>query len=532
MRHGHRHLLLALALCSLSALLAPGCGGRSVLAITVESTSEVPGIETLVAVVELDGRTATGVFSLRAATTIPPSQTFNLVFYEERSGPIGITVEARAGDHRLLGQGSARGEVVAGESRSITVVLGSVATDGGIEGGTLDQSVQDSSGPGGADQAAITDLGASDGAPPVLDLAIPDLGPGPDQAPLKDLAAPADLALPKDLTLPLDLALPKDLMPLPDLKPLPDLAPPLLRWDQNFPMPSPSARTGHAMVWDSTRSVVVLYGGAAEGKVLSDTWEWSGKDWVERKPVDHPGGRFFHALAYDESRKVTVLFGGQAIDNGTCQGQNAMNFPADTWEYDAVKNLWSKAALMEPKGRLGARMAYDRERKVSVLFGGFNCNPNDETWEYNGQWVKRLPMGPKPSPRHGYAMAYDPVAKHTLLYGGVDALSMKSGETWSWDGMAWKKLMPAMSPSARTAVFLTHDPDRGVMLMFGGLGATEAADTLEWNGTTWRTVKTMEAPPARQAGPLVYDTVRREVVLFGGLAQMLPQGDTWILRAQ
>jgi len=45
--------------------------------------------------------------------------------------------------------------------------------------------------------------------------------------------------------------------------------------------PFPSARAGHAMVYDSYRNEVILFGGWDKGVLNNETWIWTGKKWAE-----------------------------------------------------------------------------------------------------------------------------------------------------------------------------------------------------------------------------------------------------------
>lgn len=90
------------------------------------------------------------------------------------------------------------------------------------------------------------------------------------------------------------------------------------------------------LTYDSMRHRVVLFGGWRCRAVEEDdclknpqhgTWEFDGEDWYVVEPRQSPPARYGHAMAYDESRGVTVLFGGMG-ENGT-----TLN---DTWEYDGV----------------------------------------------------------------------------------------------------------------------------------------------------------------------------------------------------
>lgn len=47
---------------------------------------------------------------------------------------------------------------------------------------------------------------------------------------------------------------------------------------------SPSARSFHAMAYDSIRQRTVLFGGTDYSVgPLSDTWEWDGANWIQRR---------------------------------------------------------------------------------------------------------------------------------------------------------------------------------------------------------------------------------------------------------
>ena len=82
------------------------------------------------------------------------------------------------------------------------------------------------------------------------------------------------------------------------------------------------ARYGHALAYDSARFRTVLFGGAGNIGVLSDTWEWDGTTWTQKSLATSPPARSSHALAYDSARGRTVLFGGRP-DSGLF---------SDTWE--------------------------------------------------------------------------------------------------------------------------------------------------------------------------------------------------------
>ena len=74
----------------------------------------------------------------------------------------------------------------------------------------------------------------------------------------------------------------------------------------------------HAMVYDTARQRVVLFGGvSAPIGSVNDTWEYDGTTWTQRTPASAPPAREYPAMAYDSTHQVTVLFGGFPSLNDT-----------------------------------------------------------------------------------------------------------------------------------------------------------------------------------------------------------------------
>jgi len=126
------------------------------------------------------------------------------------------------------------------------------------------------------------------------------------------------------------------------------------------------------MAYDAARAVTVLFGGYTSTEYDSETWEWNGSGggaWTQRV-VSGPSPRDSHAMAYDASRAVTVLFGGTS---GV----------GDTWEWNGTQ--WTQRMVSGPSRRYGHAMAYDAARAETVLFGGHDFNSpgatHGDTWE-------------------------------------------------------------------------------------------------------------------------------------------------------
>ena len=105
----------------------------------------------------------------------------------------------------------------------------------------------------------------------------------------------------------------------------------------------PSPRSQHAMVFDSARGVVVLFGGFGATGTRGDTWVWDGETWTLMSTLG-PSPRRTHVMAYDSGRGVTVLFGGYT----------GAPYSGETWEWDGA--TWTLRATTGPSPRGGHAM--------------------------------------------------------------------------------------------------------------------------------------------------------------------------------
>ncbi|HVP12527.1 MAG TPA: kelch repeat-containing protein [Phycisphaerae bacterium] len=265
------------------------------------------------------------------------------------------------------------------------------------------------------------------------------------------------------------------------------------------------------MVFDSTRGVAVLVQRAGyDDASLLQTWEWDGATWALRCAAGPPAVAN-PAMAYDSQRSVSVLFGGYEPYEGTLSGQ--------TWEWNG--STWRLRSSTGPSPRSYTAMAYDSIRGVTVLYGGLGEDAlSSETWEWDGAaWQLRATSGP--SPREAHAMAFDAARGVAVLHGGLDDGSGYHGlgDTWEWDGVAWT-LASTSGPSPRRGHAMAFDTARGVTVL---VGADDNGETWEWNGTAW-SPRAISAPAPRDLHGMAYDQHRGVTVLFGGYGG---DGDTW-----
>ena len=308
-------------------------------------------------------------------------------------------------------------------------------------------------------------------------------------------------------------------------------------WTAQAPAHSPAGRLNHAMVYDSDRGVVVLFGGQGQGNepTYGDTWEWDGVDWHQVTFSDGqtvPPPRASQAMAYDSGRKRVVMFGGD---------QN-WPFLNDTWEFDGVQ--WTQVALNAPAPapRYGAAAAYDPIRQKTVLFGGWNPSSGlfGDTWEWDGtSWIEIPATGPQP--RDNAALFFDAVRGRVVLYEGVTYGGIYQ-DMWEYhpdaNPPAWVKLSidPSQLPTYQVYPYFTYVADAAVALSFGGCipGSPTVAfnDMWEWNSatSTWTSVAAQNSPSPRFDGGfgMVYDSGHHQIVIFGGeQADGVPPQETW-----
>lgn len=243
-------------------------------------------------------------------------------------------------------------------------------------------------------------------------------------------------------------------------------------WAEPFWRPAigsthPGARPSTAMVYDSHRDRVVLFGGLNQ----NDTWEWDGVSWT-LIGVGGPPAMSGHCMAYDSERRRTVLFGG--------------NSGAGTWTFDGV--TWTLAATAGPSSRTGSAMAFDPARGRVLLFGGraFPSSENlGDTWEWDGQaWAQAHVSGPPPRGEH--ALAYDTTRRRVVLVGGGDGSGPRTDVLWEWNGVGWSFIDdPGLQPRLGHAA--AFDPVSGLVVLAGfasgngGIGVTW--DSHRWRGT-------------------------------------------------
>ncbi|GAA1062083.1 Kelch repeat-containing protein [Agromyces bracchium] len=272
----------------------------------------------------------------------------------------------------------------------------------------------------------------------------------------------------------------------------------------------------------------MLFGGRGS-ELLGDTWELADDLWTQVEDFG-PAPRTGCAMVFDPSRSNVILFGGTS-DPGLM---------GDTWRWDG--STWTQVEDSGPSPRSWHTLAYHGASERIVLFGGrTETGPDAETWGWDGQsWTLLADLGP--SPRQAHAMSDGLSGGNVLLFGGADSAAQGLADTWAWDGVAWTQLADT-GPSPRAGAAMASVG--GSVALFGGVDSLKAAvppadhlvhgDTWQWVGAGWTQVQDI-GPEQRWLHSLTVDPKRERLMLFGGMSEFTPitsgnaagsMGDTW-----
>lgn len=331
----------------------------------------------------------------------------------------------------------------------------------------------------------------------------------------------------------------------------------------------PSARSGAAMVYDSKRAKMILFGGrAGSGYNYEDTWEWDpgAGTWTDLTNAgSHPSARSQHGMVYEASTGKVLLFGGGRSDPGSYDGTGVTVSLGDTWELDPTTHAWTALTpAATPSSRFDMGLVWDGSRNKAVLFGGMQQESSgvtgvakQDTWEWDpsaATWTERTTAGTKPTPRYAHSMAFDGNRGKVLVFGGFDMSTGGSlNDLWEWDPTtaAWSERMTGTEtgvPSDRRyASMLSNDATGKLYLIAGasantdpyGKGGTGGIIIIGpipvYYGTTgtrevWELDPTtpaftdrtavLDVPAARSGHAMAFYPPLAKVFVFGGMDQM------------
>ena len=293
-------------------------------------------------------------------------------------------------------------------------------------------------------------------------------------------------------------------------------------------------RYGQSMVYNPVNQKIIMFGGfnVDENTELDDMWEYdcTTNTWKELHQSKKPSATSGHGMVYDSSNSIFILFGGYGL-----YGRNDK-----TWTYDSAKNAWTEMfPQVSPSLRDSASMYFDPELGETVLYGGYSrlAEGADETWTYNygnNTWTFHN-LTTKPPARYGAGIAYDPVNQRGVLFGGRKIGQNPLSGTWEFDSltMSWTKLNITESPRARYWYSMDYDPVNKVMILFGGSEGNTPFSQETWvfdvTSNHWSQMNPASSPPSRSYHNCAYDPENGKVVMFGGTQDgyLTPYNDTW-----
>jgi cysteine-rich repeat protein len=290
--------------------------------------------------------------------------------------------------------------------------------------------------------------------------------------------------------------------------------------DWNFtPLRTPNASVHQAAAYDSHRGIFLMMTGNEVGRISKTIHEFDGSSWRDLETPVGLAERESAAMAYDADRGVFVLFGGF---NG--------GYLNDTWEFDGT--LWTQVQpVTTPPKRRDHSMVFDEKRHRILMVGGrSDATEFDDSWEWTGADWRQITTARIPGGRDRFALAYNAALGNTVLFGGSSGLALHS-DTWLLDGDRWVELQADNAtgdrPRARRDVKMSYDPVLRQIVVFGGETASQGAffDTWQMSVTcnnanntcvSWQRIMTPTAPSARFGSAMAYDGQLGKTLLFGG----------------
>ncbi len=329
-------------------------------------------------------------------------------------------------------------------------------------------------------------------------------------------------------------------------------------WTQIMPSGNlPAARYGQTAVFDSAAQQMIVFGGSDGEAPLNDVQSLStgtSPAWTSvRTAGDSPEARYGHTAVYDSTNSIMTIFGG-TVGDGVCTN--------DVWTLSNATGAGGTPAWTPlgtggepPSGRAFHNSVYDPTSNNMIVFGG-SCGEAtfNDVWiltHANGlggtpTWTQLSPTGTPPSVRYGASLVYDSTSNELILFGGGTSSTSVNNDLWilshangSGGTPVWTPVTPSGGPPmARAGHTATYSSSANSMTIYGGDNAgTDLSDI--WllttangvNGTpTWTQLAPAGGaglPPARANHTSVFDTTNNRMIIFGGDGTLM--NDSWAL---
>lgn len=236
--------------------------------------------------------------------------------------------------------------------------------------------------------------------------------------------------------------------------------------EANDPNTHPIMSGSNCFVYDSLRDVMVYFGGYGNSNYSNQTWEYMLNYWFEISTTQKPTARSNAAMVYDSDRNKVILFGGIGWDPNVPSAKVMFN---DTWEYDGYD--WEKINTTNaPSKRESHAMVYDPILKKTLLFGGKSDDSDPNIWQYDGtNWSIFMKSNTSNTPkvRYGHSMAYCKEYNGILMYGGMNGDYIYD-ETWLLRNNTWMNMQPSITPQSEIKGSMVWNTKDKRFYYFGG----------------------------------------------------------------
>jgi hypothetical protein len=283
------------------------------------------------------------------------------------------------------------------------------------------------------------------------------------------------------------------------------------------------------MVIDTPNQRAVLFGGGVYGEAYNDVWAMSldtagGYGW-ELLPASGPAptARTGHAAIFDPVHNWMVIFGGR-------DGDTALT---DVWALDLGTVTWQQLAPSgtPPSLNMYITAVYSPARRSMIVFGGTeNYHASNEVYELlldSMKWHEISPSGTRPEARWSYNVFLDADSNRLIVFGGQTQSGQFVNDVWALaltpGSEAWTELKPGGDiPEGRSNCATGHDEAGHRAYFFGGFNYNQGVYyndlyMLDMSTLSWTNVNPGgRTPLERRCATGAFDPWNRNFFAFGG----------------
>jgi serine/threonine protein kinase len=302
-------------------------------------------------------------------------------------------------------------------------------------------------------------------------------------------------------------------------------------------------RSDHSMVWDFQDDLLFIFGGIdSQGNYLNDLWSYSPVTglWSQINPATPgtsgtctgggtwPAARADAAMVWDSTHSQILLYGGVGA-NGHYYG--------DLWSYSPATSAgnWTPLACSNSGPGARASNAVWNGSQMLILGGTYRYGKLADFWTYTpasngalGAWQRLIDF---PGGQRAYqTMVWDTNDNMLLTFGGVDVNGLQRNDLYSYTTKgSWTPITPLSSsnPKARQQGIAVWDSKDRVMLMMGGWNDKDPTGPYyglwaydptanQWQLLTPLNSSNNNVIPGRTASAMVWDIHDQAAYIYAG----------------